>query len=622
MGNVKGMEQETKQDQTGKVKGMEQESKQNQTGNVKGMGQESKQNQTGNVKGIEQESSVLNQGKKALWQGAAVLGGAALLSKLIGTLQKIPLQNLAGDEVFGLYSAVYALAVMWMTLTTAGIPVAVSVLVAERLTIGDKSGAQRVVRWSLGLLCWSGLLMFIILWFGAEGFAHLMGLESAAPAIRMSSLALLVAPATAVLRGYRQGEMHMLAPAVSQLTEQTARVAFMLIAIFWAMKEAWSPAATAAAVHGGLAVGAAAGLITMLCYTGVKRNKPLVFQDARVKRNNRAAPSPIVLVSPERRRALLKRIVTVAVPVAIASIVAPMLGLIDAFSIPRLLQQDNVNAAWALSQFGVYNRGVALLQLVIMGAAGAAAALVPVLTAARARGDEAAFNSRAQFAMRLAWWVGCAAAVGLALLAAPINIALFANGSGTAAMAIIALAAAGGTLQAVSAALLQGMGDLRSPAVNLAAAVLLKLTLNAVLVPAYGIGGAAAAMAAAFAAAAMLNALSLRQRAELPAPRLAVAGRSAAALAAMAAAVALVALGIGVLTAALPERLQALLVALPGVAVGAIVFAAALVAFGAITPQEWRELPGLSAGSRIDRWLSRLHTAAKRNHKASQTREG
>src|SRR4051794_1360653 len=106
---------------------------------------------------MEHESEKI--GKKALWHGAALLGGAALLSKLIGTLQKIPLQNMAGDEVFGLYSAVYALAVMWMTLASAGIPVAVSVLVAERKAHGDEHGAQRVLRWSLGLLSLSGILM-------------------------------------------------------------------------------------------------------------------------------------------------------------------------------------------------------------------------------------------------------------------------------------------------------------------------------------------------------------------------------------------------------------------------------------------------------------------------------
>jgi O-antigen/teichoic acid export membrane protein len=562
--------------------------------------------------GTEQASQSVGvgTGKKALWQGAALLGGAALLSKLIGTLQKIPLQNMAGDEVFGLYSAVYALAVMWMTLASAGIPVAVSVLVAERTAHGDEDGAQRVLGFSLGLMCISGLLMFGLLWFGSDWFALRMGLESAAPAIRMSSLALLFAPATAVLRGYHQGKMEMMRPAISQLSEQIARVTFMLCALGWAIHAAWSPASTAAAVHGGLATGAVAGLAAMLWSVGSRRKQSFVIRATGVKKTYHVGVTtsgPIRVVHwPETRRKLLKRIAAVAIPIAIASIVAPLFGLIDAFSIPRLLQHEDSEAAWSLAQFGVYNRGVALLQLVIMGASGAAAALVPALTAARARGDDADYTARAQLAMRLAWWIGGASAVGLALLASPINITLFSDDSGTAAIAIIAIAAAGGTLQAASAALLQGMGDLRSPAVNLAAAAIFKLTLNAVLVPAYGINGAAAAMALAFAAAAVLNALSLRQRFPLPAPRLAAAWRSAAALAAMAAAVALTALVLGALTAALPARAQALLVAFPSVAVGAIAFAAALVALGALAPQQWRELPGL-AGSRIDTWLLRLH---------------
>jgi hypothetical protein len=121
-------------------------------------------------------------------------------------------------------------------------------------------------------------------------------------------------------------------------------------------------------------------------------------------------------------------------------------------------------------------------------------------------------------------------------------------------------------------------------------------------------------MAAAYAMAALLNALSLRQRVRLPAPRAQLAWRSGAALAAMAAAVALAALALGALSAALPARAAALLVALPGVALGAAVFAAALVALGAVAPREWRELPGIS-GTRLDDWLQRIHSLTHRDKK-------
>ncbi|CAM3959640.1 oligosaccharide flippase family protein [Cohnella lubricantis] len=572
-------------------------------------------------------------------RGAAWLGGAALLSKLIGTLQKIPLQNLAGDRVFGLYSAVYALAVMWMTLAAAGIPVAVSALVAERTAAGDEQGARRVLRWSAGLLSVTGLVAFALLQWGAGLFADWMGASEAEDAIRTSSLALLFAPLTAVLRGYSQGRMDMRLPALSQLAEQSARVAFMLVLLFWALHGAWSAGSTAAAVHGGLAAGAAAGLLAMLwAQRGERRlaaaSSARVAIDASGKDKNEDAAAPPT----EKRLALLKRIAGVALPVAAASVVVPLFGLIDTFTVPRLLQNAGDTSAEALSAFGQYNRGIALLQLIVMAAGGAAAAVVPALTAARTRGDTAGQREQAAFAMRLAWLFGAAAAVGLALLAEPVNVALFADGSGTLAMALLAFAALGGALQAVGAALLQGLGDVRSPALILAAAVLLKAALNAALAPAFGIAGAAIAALAAYAAAAALNARALRRRlAQQPRARAAAASaagsasaagcasatgahagaggaawRAALALAAMAAAVALLRLALGALTGGLPARAAALLTALPSIAAGALVYAAALAALGAVGPRQWRALPGLGGGSAADRLLLRLAPRAQR----------
>ncbi|MEK0317711.1 oligosaccharide flippase family protein [Cohnella sp. 56] len=585
-----------------------------------------------------------------LMRGAALLGGAALLSKLIGTLQKIPLQNLAGDRVFGLYSAVYALAVMWMTLAAAGVPVAVSALVAERIAAGDERGVRRLLRYAAVLLSASGLVAFAALWAAADTLAAWMGAPEAADAIRASSLALLAAPLTAALRGYSQGRLEMGRPALSQLAEQCARVAFMLCALGWALRRDWSPAATAAAVHGGLAAGAVAGLAAMLIAgrrswrrRADRRAAGAATADAAAPPRKRAAVADAAAASaprspdgtdasrtpgasvdsaaaaahhPEPGRVLLRRIVRVALPVAAGSVVAPLFGLIDAFTLPRLLQSAGATASAAISAFGEYNRGIALLQLVSMAAGGAAAALVPSLTMARSGGGiDAESGAQAAFAMRLAWWFGAAAALGLALLARPINVALFADAHGTAAMAVLGAAALGAALQAVSAAVLQGLGDLRSPALHLALAALVKAALNAALAPAYGIAGAAAAAACAYGVAAALNLRALRRRAALTAPGAdtgaGAAWRLAAALAALAAAAGGGRLALTALTRELAPRAAAALTALPCIALGAVAFAAALIAAGALGPREWRALPGI-AGSRAERWLMRLRPASRR----------
>lgn len=560
---------------------------------------------------------------KIVLQGAALLSGAALISKIIGTLQKIPLQNLGGDEVFGLYSAVNALAVMWMTLAAAGVPTAVSVLVAEKEASGNEFGARRVVRWAMGLIVASGLAAFAVMQACAPLFAGWMGAPDAAAAIRTSSVALLFAPCAAVLRGIRQGQMSMIRPAVSQVAEQMARVAIMLAMLLYALSAGWQAPAVAAAVHGGLAAGAAAGLAVML-WPDRRRKAAAPFIRAARQRREDAGESGGLARKPkvywqEPGRVLVRRILAVAFPVAAASAVVPLMALIDAFQVPRLLQ--GAGEASAMAAFGVYNRGIAILQLVLVAASGAAAALVPAWTGGRIRGDASGEDTaaRALTALRMAWWLGGAAAIGLAILAEPINVMLFANGAGSMAMVLLSPALAFGAVQAASSGLLQGLGDMRSPAVNLAVAVVFKLALNILLVPVYGIDGAALGMTLAYGAAALLNALSLRQRLPLPGLRLSQAWRPAAALVLMAAVVQGAALGLEALSAGLPARAAALIVALPAVAIGILTLVAGLIASGAVGPAWWRQLPGCAAGSRMDAALLRLHTALRRRAQFSIT---
>jgi O-antigen/teichoic acid export membrane protein len=563
---------------------------------------------------MQEDHNQKNSTGSAMLKGAALLGGAALVSKLIGTLQKIPLQNIAGDEVFGLYSAVYALAIMWMTLAVSGIPTAVSVLVAEKEAMGDKFGARRVAKWSFGLLCITGLLAFGVLQAGAPWFADLLGAPAAAQAVRASSYALLVAPATAVLRGYWQGRMHMGRPAVSQIAEQTARVVFMLILLVVSVRVGWNAPQTTAWLHGGLTAGGIAGLAVMLW---PRRRRVLWVPTLKEKRDASGMRETLgasrIVQLPETGARLIRRIAGVALPVAAAALVVPLFGLIDAFTIPRLLQQDGASVSGSLAQFGLYNRGIALLQLVLMAASGVAAAIVPAMARERLQGDDAGSVERVALALRMAWWIGGAAAIGLAILAAPIDIALYADDAGSRTMVWLAPAVLFGTVQAVSGGLLQGRGDLRAPAVNLASAAIFKMALNVLLVPAYGISGAAFGMVAAYAAATLLNALSLRQRFALPGAGWSGFWRSALALAVMAASVKLTEQLLAFVLQGLPVRAKALLITLPGVGIGVVAVTAALVALGAVHPQHWRVLPGCGAGQRMDRWLSKLHDALRGN---------
>ena len=112
---------------------------------------------------------VARSSKRLLTNGVVLMAGAALLSKLIGVFQKIPLQNLAGDRVFGIYNAVYPFYQLAAVLATAGLPTAVSLLIAERLRKGDDpEGVRRTLYAALLLLGVTGIAAFGFMWSAAD----------------------------------------------------------------------------------------------------------------------------------------------------------------------------------------------------------------------------------------------------------------------------------------------------------------------------------------------------------------------------------------------------------------------------------------------------------------------
>ena len=101
-----------------------------------------------------------------MYGGSRPNGGGYAVSKVIGTLQKIPLQNVAGDRVFGIYNAVYPFYQLLLVMVTAGFPVAVSLLVAQHEAVGDRMGARHVLKASVLLLAVSGLAGFALCGLG------------------------------------------------------------------------------------------------------------------------------------------------------------------------------------------------------------------------------------------------------------------------------------------------------------------------------------------------------------------------------------------------------------------------------------------------------------------------
>jgi O-antigen/teichoic acid export membrane protein len=309
-------------------------------------------------------------------------------------------------------------------------------------------------------------------------------------------------------------------------------------------------------------------------------------------------------------RMIIKKVVAYAIPISLGALVLPLFQLMDSLTIPRILSLSGWETDLAKQARGIYARGHPLVQFAAFFATALSLALVPSISEAKARHHLGQIVNRAQAALKLTFLVGLGAAVGLAVLARPINIMFYMNDDGTTTIAVLAFVAIFSTLSMTSGAVLQGMGYVTLPARHLLVGVGVKTVLNVLLLPFLGITGAALASVAGYLTAASLNIRSLYRMLPLTwLNKKAVLWPLAAALF-MGVVVGLVKwLLLAVLPPVIaPERLLNLLVTLLCLPVGVAVYGMFLLRLGILTRQELSLIPRLE---RIVPYLEKMKIIGK-----------
>ncbi len=110
---------------------------------------------------------VKKSAKQNFLQGAFILVMATVLVKVIGALFKIPLNNLIGNVASGFFGSAYDLFVPIYAVCVAGLPVAVSRMVAETSARGRYRDSRKIFRIALLAFFVVGLVAMLII----AGFA-------------------------------------------------------------------------------------------------------------------------------------------------------------------------------------------------------------------------------------------------------------------------------------------------------------------------------------------------------------------------------------------------------------------------------------------------------------------
>ena len=147
--------------------------------------------------------------QKSFVKGAAILGAAGIVVKVMGALLILPLAYMIGATGMADYTPAYNIYTIFIVIATSGIPVTISRMVSERITIRDYEAAHKVYKVSAYLMIAIGIVSFCIMFFGANGIANISKVPESALAMRAVAPALLFVPIEASMRGYYQGMQNM-----------------------------------------------------------------------------------------------------------------------------------------------------------------------------------------------------------------------------------------------------------------------------------------------------------------------------------------------------------------------------------------------------------------------------
>ncbi|AKS39567.1 polysaccharide biosynthesis/transport protein [Anoxybacillus gonensis] len=432
-------------------------------------------------------------------KGTIILTVGTIISKVLGSIFRIPLQNIAGDKVLGIFSLVYPLYMVALILSVAGIPIAVSKLISEARARQKEDEVARLVQ-TASLLAFSfGVLSFSLLAGGSSWIAKALGGPEARFAIVVVSTTLLISPYMAVYRGFFQGLENMKPTAASQVLEQFVRVAFILLVAFYMVQAAYRDDIVA----GGIMIGSPLGALASLIYLRV-----LYARSPHRPKRVKLSRTQWVQTS--------KTILKLSIPIALGALAMPFLNLVDSLSVPIALRWYGAAEGETSYLFGLYSRGTALVQIATVFSSSLVLPLIPLLSKQMAKGETTQAQQTVQKSFELSHFLSWPMAAGLAGLTVPLNIALFTNHEGSLTMAVVLASSVFTSLALLGTGILQGIGESKRAAVIILIGCIVKWGTNILFVSIYGLIGAGISTVFTYAFITWANHVAIRRRISLP----------------------------------------------------------------------------------------------------------
>ncbi|MEI5909560.1 polysaccharide biosynthesis protein [Bacillus spongiae] len=419
-------------------------------------------------------------------RGTLFLTIATLLSKILGFIYIIPFTFLVGEQGYILYKYAYTPYTLMLSLSTIGLPLAVSKFVSKYNALGNYRVGLTLLKYGTYLMILSGIISFTVLYLMAPFLAGLVidpndqtgnSLADVQHVIRLVSFALLIIPVMSIFRGYFQGSQSMGPSALSTVIEQLVRIIFILVGayvtihIFNGSLTNAVGVATFAAFIGGIA-----GFIILLVV--FLKRRALIKKQRDLSSSN----EDINIIS------MFKELSGYAIPFVITGLALPIYQTIDTYTINPLFQSMN----YTLGEAETINAVIGLVQILVLVPVSLATAfgmsLIPGITSAFISNRMIEVQSKISQTIQILMFFTLPAAMGLCILGEPIYRMVFGYENknspelGGFILQWYSLAAIVFALFTVTSAIMQGINKQNKLITGIILGICLKIVLNFKLV--------------------------------------------------------------------------------------------------------------------------------------------
>lgn len=418
--------------------------------------------------------------KETFLQGVLVLMFSQVLIKILGLVQTLYLTNRKGfgDAGNAIYMGGYQIYALLLSISSIGIPNAISKLVSEKLAIGDKEGAHRIFKVAIFTFGVIGMIGTLLLFFSADVVSRLwLGIPESKVTLMILSPGVFFVAISSVFRGYFNGRAQMSATANAQTFEQFWKT--LLTVIFVELAVVLTSTNTvymAAAATAATSMAIIFSFVYLYKYYIKEREFISIKNDPSVKRDRRTF------------KAIVKSILWISIPISLSAILSSLNKIVDSTTVVNILSPILGEAA-AKTRYGILSAKVDILvALPLAFNVAFATALVPAISAANAKNDTVTINKRISFSLLVSILIGLPCTIGMFMYAKEILLLLFPYASdGGVLLAIMSFTIIITLVEQTINGVLQGFGKVKVPVIALTIGIIAKIIANVILIPIEGI---------------------------------------------------------------------------------------------------------------------------------------